>query len=67
MYYKVCDVKGDEVPEGLSEISPLKQGGIKVVILYCQMSEMGIVILLITIQLQACNYLYIAPVHIIKP
>ena len=31
------------------------------------LSEMGIMILLITIQLQACNYLYIAPVHIIKP
>ena len=30
MYYKVCDVKGDEVPEGLSEIYPLKQGGNRV-------------------------------------
>ena len=65
MYYKVCDVKGDEVPEGLSEISPLKQGGNTVS--HTVLSEMGIVILLITIQLRACNYLYIAPVHIVKP
>ena len=36
MYYSVCDVKGDEVLEGLSEIPPLKQGGIQLVILYCQ-------------------------------
>ena len=65
MYYKVCDVKGDDFLEGLSEISPLKQGGNTVG--HTVLSEMGIVILLITIQVQACNYLYIAPVHIIKP
>ena len=66
MYYKVCDVKGDEVPEGLSEIFPLKRGGGDTVS-HTVLSEMGIVILLITIQLQACNYLYIDPVHIVKP
>ena len=65
MYYKVCDVKGDEVLGGLSEIFPLKQGGN--IVGHTVLSEMGIVILLITIQLQACNYLYIAPVHIVKP
>ena len=63
MYYKVCDVKGDEVPEGLSEIFPLKWGGDTVS--HTVLSEMGIVILLITIQMWACNY--IAPVHIAKP